>query len=78
VVGLKERGGKLTLRVRDNGIGITEEQISDSQSFGLIGMHERVIPWDGKISFKGIPGKGTTVIVSVELNRSTKNIEKIE
>jgi PAS domain S-box-containing protein len=65
-VNLKERAGKLTLRVKDNGIGITEEQISDPRSFGLIGMQERVIPWNGKISFKGIPDKGTTVIVRVD------------
>jgi PAS domain S-box-containing protein len=75
-VNLKKRAGKLTLRVKDNGIGITEEQISDSRSFGLIGMHERVIPWDGKISLKGIPDKGTTVIVSVGLDHAKKNIDK--
>jgi PAS domain S-box-containing protein len=75
-VNLKRRAGKLTLRVKDDGIGITEEQISDSQSFGLIGMHERVIPWDGKISFKGIPDKGTTVTVSVGLDHGKKNIDK--
>ena len=75
-VNLKKRTGKLTLRVKDNGIGITDEQISDSQSFGLIGMHERVIPWDGKISFKGIPDKGTTVTVSVGIDHGKKNGDK--
>lgn len=64
-VSLKERGGKLNLRVKDNGRGITEEQITDSKAFGLIGMRERVYPWEGKVSIKGVPGKGTTVLVSV-------------
>jgi signal transduction histidine kinase len=77
-VGLKERAGKLTLRVRDNGIGITEERIFDSQSFGLIGMRERIHPWGGKVNIKGIPGKGTTVVVNVGLGHSKKDIEKIK
>jgi signal transduction histidine kinase len=77
-VSLKERAGKLTLRVMDNGIGITEEQISDSRSFGFIGMRERVIPWNGKISFKGIPDKGTTVIVRVGLDTGKRTSKKTE
>jgi PAS domain S-box-containing protein len=77
-VSLKERAGKLTLRVKDNGIGITEEQISDSRSFGFIGMRERVIPWNGKISFKGIPDKGTTVIVRVGLDTGKRTSKKTE
>lgn len=64
-VALKERAGKLTLRVKDNGKGITEEQISHAQSFGLIGMRERVYPWGGTVSISGTPGKGTTVLVNL-------------
>ena len=75
---LKERGERLTLRVRDNGTGITEEQIVAPQSFGLIGIRERVHPWGGKVSIKGIPGKGTTVMVNMELAHSNNDIEKSE
>jgi PAS domain S-box-containing protein len=71
-VSLKEKSGTLTLRVRDNGRGITEEQICAPQSFGLIGMQERVHPWGGKVNFKGIPGKGTTVVVNVRIGEDKK------
>jgi len=66
---LKEKTRALTLSVRDNGKGITEEQIADSESFGLIGMRERVYPWGGKITIKGTPGKGTAVLVSVPVEK---------
>jgi len=57
---LKEKDDKLELRVRDNGSGITKEQISDSKSFGLMGIRERVHPWGGQVKISGKPGKGTT------------------
>jgi len=40
-VALSERGKELCLEVTDNGIGITQWQIDDSRSFGIIGMRER-------------------------------------
>jgi len=66
-VDLLEEAGSLLLRVIDNGIGITEEEIHDHKSFGLIGMRERVYPWGGRVDIKGISGQGTTVEVSVPL-----------
>ena len=64
-VSLKEIDGKLELRVRDNGKGITKEQITDPKSFGLMGIQERVHPWGGEVEIKGAPGKGTTVAVRI-------------
>jgi len=68
-VDLSREAGTLMLRVVDNGTGITEEQIHDSKSFGLIGMRERVHPWAGLVNIKGIPGRGTTVEVRVPLGK---------
>ncbi len=64
-INLTEKGGKLTLKVGDNGRGITEEQIYDSKSFGLIGIRERVAFLGGKVKIKGVPDKGTTITVSI-------------
>jgi PAS domain S-box-containing protein len=54
---------ELVLMVRDNGQGITENQISDPKSLGLMGMRERVRFRGGNIVFRGVPGQGTTVTV---------------
>ena len=64
-VSLKENGRTLELEVRDNGKGITDEQICSSRSFGLIGIRERVHPWEGEVNINGVPGKGTTVAVCI-------------
>jgi signal transduction histidine kinase len=66
---LIEKADKLELRVEDNGCGITLEQISDPRSFGLIGIRERVHPWGGEVKIKGVRNSGTTVTVTVPLNR---------
>lgn len=66
-VRLKERSGILKLMVTDNGKGISKAKISDSKSFGLIGMRERVYPWGGKVKIKGLTDKGTTVLISIPL-----------
>ncbi len=67
-VELKERDGDLILKVCDNGIGITKEQIADPLSLGLIGMRERVHKWSGSFKIRGIHGKGTLVVVTIPSN----------
>jgi PAS domain S-box-containing protein len=67
-VSFKEKAHKWVLRIRDNGKGITEKQISDPQSFGLMGMRERVRMWGGEVKIKGVPDKGTTLTVSIPVD----------
>jgi len=66
-VSLKEKQGVLKLRVRDNGKGITKEQISDPKSFGIIGIKERAHLWGGEVTIKGKPEKGTAVVVKMPI-----------
>jgi len=58
----------LILEVADNGRGITEAEISNSRSFGLMGIRERLYPWNGQVDFIGHPNKGTRVIVRVPIS----------
>jgi len=71
-VSLNREDNNITLKVEDNGRGITEEQISDPRSLGLLGMKERASFHDGEVKIQGIQGKGTTLIVSIPLERKGK------
>jgi signal transduction histidine kinase len=65
---LRERSDELLLEVRDDGRGLTAEQIADPLSLGLIGIRERADLVGGIVQFEGVTGRGT--IVSVRIPRS--------
>lgn len=62
----------LFMKIEDNGIGITEEQINDPKSLGLIGLRERVYPWGGEINIRGFKNKGTIVFAEIPLKVGEK------
>ncbi len=68
-VRLEEIGPNLKLTIKDNGKGIEEEQIKSSDSFGLIGMRERARYLRGELKIKGIPDKGTTVMLEIPIKK---------
>ncbi len=60
---LKGENDKVILEISDNGKGITKEEILKSNTFGLLGMRERVYPWKGSVNISSIPNKGTRIEV---------------
>ena len=58
----------LVLTVADNGRGISEEEIANTKSIGLVGMRERAMLIGGEVTLHGAPGKGTTVTLRVPLD----------
>ncbi|MFO0775842.1 MAG: PAS domain-containing sensor histidine kinase [Nitrospiraceae bacterium] len=64
-VRLWEDDGDIHLRIRDNGKGIPAGKIEDGQSFGLMGMQERMRALDGTLQIDSKPGEGTTILVRV-------------
>lgn len=73
-VDLKQEDGMLMLRVRDNGAGIPRGNISDPESFGIMGMRERARHLGGSVDITGEPGKGTTVSVRIPLDGAIRKI----
>jgi PAS domain S-box-containing protein len=55
----------LVLEIRDNGRGITEEEIRNPESLGLLGMKERVLTFGGNLSILGEPGGGTALVLKI-------------
>ena len=70
---LKATAEEVLLPERDNGRGITQEQLAKPNSFGLLGMRERTHYWGGDVRISGKPGKGTLVKVDIPL-RNPKDV----
>lgn len=57
---------KINVVINDNGVGFDQNK-RNPESFGIIGMKERVELLDGEISIDSIIGKGTTVSIRVPI-----------
>jgi PAS domain S-box-containing protein len=73
-VSLTENEKELCLGVTDNGIGITQWQVDDPRSFGMIGMRERAHLWGGTIHVRNAKPSGTTVRVLIPLDKGEKQL----
>ena len=58
---MKTENNYLSLEVTDNGNGITQQQIDNPKSLGLLGMRERAMILGGELSIYGVRGEGTNV-----------------
>ena len=64
-VTLTERARSFELRIRDNGRGITEADVRNPRSIGLLGMRERAMLVGGTFDISARRGKGTSIVVHV-------------
>jgi len=62
---LTDTGDGWTLRVEDDGIGITSDAEQRRSSLGLLGMRERVVALGGTLAFERGPVQGTIATVHV-------------
>ena len=56
---------EVTLTVEDDGRGITQAELTDVESLGLMGMRERARALGGALTLEGRPSAGTTVIARI-------------
>jgi PAS domain S-box-containing protein len=64
-VSLEVVDNQLNMRIADNGVGLDQNKEARQDSYGLIGMKERVYLLDGKLSITSAPGEGTVVFVEM-------------
>ncbi|HBA83961.1 MAG TPA: hypothetical protein DCZ95_07710 [Verrucomicrobia bacterium] len=64
---LEQKDANLLLTLHDDGRGIRPDEIQSLNSFGLIQMKERILAHNGSFSIEGLPGKGTTVHITLRL-----------
>ena len=68
---LSDAEGFLTLEIRDNGIGISSQEMQKPKAFGIRGLHERAKSVGGWLDVSSHQGIGTSVTLSVPLNADT-------
>jgi two-component system, NarL family, sensor histidine kinase UhpB len=66
-VTLAERRKQFELLIRDNGRGVTAEEVNDPRAIGLLGMRERAALVGATFEITGRRGKGTTILVRVPI-----------
>lgn len=64
------REGRLTIRMKDNGRGFSTAEKSGMPTFGLAGIHQRVGLLGGTCVIHSIPGRGTTIDISIPVHNA--------
>lgn len=64
-VGLSINGSNIYLSIEDNGRGITESEIENAKSLGLVGIKERVYSVKGKLTISGKKDSGTILKIII-------------
>ncbi|MBC3884875.1 MASE3 domain-containing protein [Undibacterium griseum] len=59
---------QLRFTIADNGKGIDEQDMSKSQSFGLVGMRERIKAMNGEFCVSSPAGEGTVIEIQLPLH----------
>jgi PAS domain S-box-containing protein len=60
---LTRQRGLTLMEIRDNGRGITDEQVNNPRTMGLLAMRERALTLGGDVRITGARGRGTRVLV---------------
>lgn len=74
---LSEDENDILIAIKDNGVGITESQMLNPESFGIIGMNERIQQFGGKLEIIGTPSQGSVVTLKIPLTIATTNVGEL-
>lgn len=62
---LKEKPGYMLMHVKDNGVGFEKNELKRKKSFGIQGMQERALMFDGELIIKSKKEIGTELILKI-------------
>ncbi|MCX6148914.1 MAG: PAS domain S-box protein [Ignavibacteriales bacterium] len=65
VIKLYPSSGNIYLNISDDGVGISKEKINSKDSFGLIGMKERLKQFNGSLKIISSKNKGTSLTIRI-------------
>jgi signal transduction histidine kinase len=67
VIELHKQDGQLVMKITDNGVGIYPGSRKGGNSFGLVGVEERIHALNGRFIINSAPGHGTTLTIFIPL-----------
>ena len=67
----------IVITIKDNGAGITESQLLNPESFGIIGMKERTQQFGGTLEIAGAPLQGSVVTLKIPLTIAVTNVGEL-
>lgn len=76
-VEVRQEEDRLVMRIADNGVGIYPGDRRNN-SFGLVGVEERVHALNGHFYINSTPGKGTTLTVLIPFNNLDKSLARLD
>ncbi|MEM4985816.1 PAS domain S-box protein [Collimonas sp. H4R21] len=71
-IAFKRKESHYLLEVRDNGKGFNS-LLQKKQSFGLIGVRERVLMLEGEVEISSMPDQGTIIRVSIPVHKKLRD-----
>jgi len=70
---LRQRTEELLLEIRDDGRGVTDDEVQHPLSLGLVGIRERADLVGGTVHFEGVAGRGTIVSVRIPVSAAARS-----
>jgi signal transduction histidine kinase len=70
MIELFQEDERLVMKITDNGVGIYPENRKTGNSFGLVGVEERIHALNGEFLITSAPGKGTTLTIYIPLEHT--------
>jgi signal transduction histidine kinase len=67
-IAIIQKGESLQLSIDDNGVGFDKEKLKERKTWGILGMQERMTMLGGKYDITSEMGKGTGVLVQLQIN----------